>query len=407
MFKNAYLLMFSSIASAGSGFFFWLIVARFYSVEDIGLASAIVAVMGLISMISLLGFDISLIRFIPEKEDKNELINSCLTTTLIFSLAFALIFVVGIDIWSPSLIVIRENRFLLLLFFIFTAITPLTELQKYGIFVGFRKAEYSFIQTIIMLIRICIVPFLVEFKAVGIYASYGLMYIPAFLLGTILISKVYSHYKLYLGIKKEIINDIFHFSFGNHIARLFEELPRFILPIMIINVLGVKANAHFFIAWQISMLLLAVPKYTSISLLTESIYNKKELKNNIIRALIFISVILIVIIVCLFLFGKYLLLIFGKEYAKNSFEILLILAFGSIPFTFSALYATMKRIQGEIKAVIYIYSGVTIITLVASYILMQSLGLVGVGYAWVFGNGVIAGIIGFKLLKEMVVLPNA
>jgi len=57
LFKNAYFLMFSSLTSAGSGFFFWLIAARFYSTADIGLASAIISAMGLISMLSLLGFD--------------------------------------------------------------------------------------------------------------------------------------------------------------------------------------------------------------------------------------------------------------------------------------------------------------------------------------------------------------
>ena len=66
LFKNAYFLMFSSLTSAGSGFFFWLIAARFYSTADIGLASAIISAMGLISMLSLLGFDISLVRFLPE-----------------------------------------------------------------------------------------------------------------------------------------------------------------------------------------------------------------------------------------------------------------------------------------------------------------------------------------------------
>ena len=82
LFKNAYFLMLSSITSAGSGFFFWLIAARFYSTADIGLASAIISAMGLISMLSLLGFDISLVRFLPEREDKQELINSCLTISL-------------------------------------------------------------------------------------------------------------------------------------------------------------------------------------------------------------------------------------------------------------------------------------------------------------------------------------
>jgi len=53
--------MFSSLTSAGSGFF-WLIAARFYSTADIGLASAIISAMGLISMLSLLGFDCFSVR---------------------------------------------------------------------------------------------------------------------------------------------------------------------------------------------------------------------------------------------------------------------------------------------------------------------------------------------------------
>jgi len=53
LFKNAYFLMFSSLTSAGSGFFFWLIAARFYPAVNAGIASAIISATGLISMPSL------------------------------------------------------------------------------------------------------------------------------------------------------------------------------------------------------------------------------------------------------------------------------------------------------------------------------------------------------------------
>lgn len=45
---------------------------------------------------------------------KKCLINSCLTISFIFSLTLAIIFVVGIELWSPSLSIIRENKILLL-----------------------------------------------------------------------------------------------------------------------------------------------------------------------------------------------------------------------------------------------------------------------------------------------------
>jgi len=78
LYKNSFFIMLTSISNAGFGFIFWMLAVRFYSTADIGLASAIISTMGLIFMLSLLGFDISLVRFLPEREDK-KLINSCLT----------------------------------------------------------------------------------------------------------------------------------------------------------------------------------------------------------------------------------------------------------------------------------------------------------------------------------------
>ena len=399
LFKNAYFLMFSSLTSAGSGFFFWLIAARFYSAADIGLASAIISAMGLISMLSLLGFDISLVRFLPEREDKQELINSCFTISFIFSLALALIFIAGINIWSPSLSIIRENKVLFLLFVAFTAIAPLKALQSQGIFVGFRKAEYSFIQTIVTFARIGIVPFLTAFGALGIYASYGLTPILAFLLGFFLISRV-CKYRPFPSVKREVINDLFHFSSGNYIARIFEGLPGLILPIMVVNMLGAEANAYFFIAWAISGLLLVIPGATSTSLLAEGSYDAEKIRFNLIRSVKFIFLLLAPAIAFIFLFGDYLLSIFGRQYAENSFDVLRILALASVPFSVNVLYASIKRIKKEIKPLMQVYGSIAILTLVGSYFLMQSKGIIGVGIAWVLANGLVAVFTGLTCLHR-------
>jgi len=287
---------------------------------------------------------------------------------------------------------------LLLLFVAFTAIAPLTALQSSGVFVGFRKAEYSFIQTIVTFARIGIVPFLTVFGALGIYTSYGLTPILAFLLGFFLISRV-CKYRPFPSVKREVINDLFHFSSGNYIARIFEELPTVVLPIMVINVLGAEKNAYFFIAWQISMLLHAIPKWTSVSLLAEGSYNQEEMVWNVRRAMKFILILLAVAIAGIFLFGKYLLWIFGEEYARNSLDVLLILVLGSVPFAFNVVYASIKRVQKEIKPLIWIYGGIAVITLVASYLLMHNIGITGVGVAWVIGNS--ATTLGIGLKKKI------
>ncbi len=70
LFANAYFLVGNNLLSAGSGFFFWIFAARFYSPEDVGIGSALISAMGLLCMLSMLGFDIGLIRYIPNENEK-------------------------------------------------------------------------------------------------------------------------------------------------------------------------------------------------------------------------------------------------------------------------------------------------------------------------------------------------
>jgi len=81
LYKNSFFIMLTSISNAGFGFFFWMLAAKLYPKEDVGVATALISAMGLISMLSLLGFDISLVRFLPEREDKKELV--CIVETAV------------------------------------------------------------------------------------------------------------------------------------------------------------------------------------------------------------------------------------------------------------------------------------------------------------------------------------
>lgn len=389
LFKNAYFLMFSSLTSAGSGFFFWLIAARFYSAEEVGLASAIIAAMGIISMFSLLGFDVSLVRYLPEREGKNDLINTCFTISLIFALLLTLVFLSGLEIWTPALSILKDNRLLLFLFIIFTVISPLGGLQRQGLYVGLREAKYTFIHSTVTLARIGVVPLLTAFGALGIYFSYGLTPLLAVVVGVFLTKRIYS-YKPMPTIKKEVVKDVFLFSSGNYFARIFEKLPGFVLPIIVINIVGAEMNAYFYIAWQISLLLLAIPRFTSMSLLAEGSHNNIDFSFNVKRATKFIILALGLTIIVILLFGKYILWIFGEEYSKNSYNILVILALGGFPFALNNIYATIERIQKRMKHLVVIYGTIAVITIIGTYLLLPKIGIIGVGIAWVIGNTTVA-----------------
>jgi O-antigen/teichoic acid export membrane protein len=109
LFKNSYYLMGNTILSAGSGLFFWTFAPRFNSPKELGLGSAMLAAMGLLCMLSLLGFDIGLIRYLPGEEDKGGMINSCFVMAGLAAALLSVVFLCGLHIWSPALLVLRER----------------------------------------------------------------------------------------------------------------------------------------------------------------------------------------------------------------------------------------------------------------------------------------------------------
>jgi len=55
-------------------------------------------------MLSLLGFDIGLIRYLPRETDKGGMGGSCFTIAAVAAALLSLVFLCGLHIWSPALL---------------------------------------------------------------------------------------------------------------------------------------------------------------------------------------------------------------------------------------------------------------------------------------------------------------
>lgn len=86
LYSNAFYLMLNTAITSLLGFFFWMIVARFYTEAEVGFSSAIISAISLLALISLVGFNVSLVRFLPHADKPQALINSCYTLSGLISL---------------------------------------------------------------------------------------------------------------------------------------------------------------------------------------------------------------------------------------------------------------------------------------------------------------------------------
>jgi O-antigen/teichoic acid export membrane protein len=369
-----------------------MVVARFYTEVDVGFASAAISALTLITMLSLVGLDFSLIRFLPQAKKPQELINSCFTLGGITSLVVVSVFIASLDLWSPALSFIKENAAFCAVF-IATAVIGLLSYLVDSTFIAKRKASFTLSKnTIFSLLKIPLpILFVLFFHSFGIVASWGIALGIAVAVSLIIfLPKVQNSYKPVPTLKLNLIKDMWQYSGGNYLASLFTAVPATVLPIMVVNLLGPVQNAYFYIAWMMATLLFTIPLSVSQSLFAESSHFEDKLRENIIKSVKFTSLLLVPAVILLVLVGKWLLLAFGQSYSANALHLLWILAISSLPLSITFIYSTILRVTGRVKELIAIWAFIAIAALVVSYLVMPSTGIIGIGYAWLGVQGAVA-----------------
>lgn len=392
LYRNSFFIMLTSISSAGFGFVFWMVAARLYPKEDVGVATGLISSMALLVLLSRFGLDQSIIRFFPER-DKSGVFSTSAVITTFFAVLFGMIFIVGIDIWSPQLDIVKKYAFLYLIFLVASSITNLTGVS----FVALRKAEYYFFQSLLVGSRVIFLFPLVFIGALGIFSSVGISFILAFIFSAFLLFK--------FGIKptridREFLNYSIYFSAGNYIAGLLITAPNQILPIMVLNVLGAEETAQYYIAFAIASLLFMIPGAFSTSLFVEGSYGE-TLKKNTLKSLFAIFSLLIPAVIAIYIFGGFLLALIGKNYVEG-FDLLRIMALSSFFVAICQIYFSIKKVQKDIKDLIFLSSLIFVLLIGLSYVFMLKFGIIGVGYAWIASYGLGSLIIGVLVKKKWI-----
>jgi O-antigen/teichoic acid export membrane protein len=390
LYSNAIFLMGASAFNALIGFIFWMVAARFYSDEAVGLASAIISAMVLAVLFSRLGLEIGLVRFLKNhSEDPKAIINTVFTVGLLSAVAAALIFMAGLDIWSPALLFIRENPLYLLAFVFFCSMSSLNGFSD-NTFVASRRSGFVVASGLIfgiskVILAIVLASFLTSF---GIFTSWGLGLTASLIISIfVFLPMVRPGYRFAISIKKKILKDILGYSFANYFSVLLWSAPALIFPLMVINMLGAEANAYFYIGWALSNVIVIIPTSVTTSLFAEGSFNESQLKTHILRTLKMIFLLLIPAVLAVLLLADKLLLLFGTQYSDNSTELVRIMALAVLPLTVNIIYLNIKRIQKDLKMIVCMPALIAFISILLALILLPRMGFNGAGIAWLTAHG--------------------
>jgi O-antigen/teichoic acid export membrane protein len=391
LYRNSFFLMANTVVTAGLGFFFWMVVARFYSEAEVGWGAAIISSISLLAILSVPGFGAALIRFLPKADKPRDMINSCLTVSGAIAVALAVVFVAGLDIWSPALAFIKSNIIFAAAFVFFVLVQALAGMID-SVFIARRRADFILSKSAIFsLLKIPLPIFLVLFfHAFGIAASWGIAAAVALAVALFFfVPRVQPHYRPVPSLNLSVIGGMWRYSAGSYPVRLFSAAPGLVLPVMVVNLLGAEQNAYFYVAWTIASLLFAIPAAVAYSLFAEGAHFEDKLWTNVTKSLKFIFLILVPAVVLVLLVGKWLLLLFGEGYSVSGLLLLRILSVSSLFAGVTSVYAATLRVEDRLRELTLIFGFITVATLVGSYFIMPQAGTVGIGYVWLAVQGVV------------------
>ncbi|MDD4924412.1 MAG: oligosaccharide flippase family protein, partial [Dehalococcoidales bacterium] len=324
LYSNALFLMAASGFSALVGFIFWMVAARFYTDEAVGLASAMISAMGLAVSFSRLGLELGLVRFLKtHSEEPKSIINTVFTVGLLVSVIAALIFMAGLDLWSPALLFIRETPLYLSAFVFFCAVSSLTGFSDHS-FIALRRSGFVVASGLIfgilkVILAIALASFLTSFS---IFASWGIGLTAALVISVFIFLPVAQRgYRFAITIKKKVLSEMLGYSFANYLSVLLWGVPALTFPLMVVNLLGAEANAYFYIGWAVSNVIVMIPSSVTTSLLAEGSYNETQLKTHILRSLKMIFLLLVPAVLIVLLLADKLLWFFGAQYSASATEL--------------------------------------------------------------------------------------
>jgi O-antigen/teichoic acid export membrane protein len=382
---SSFNLMLATGITAAFGFVFWIVVARSFSTGIVGLATTLISVSGLISLLGLAGFDTIFIRFLSKSKRRNDQINSGLVITAITSAFISLFFCLLIPILSPRLRFVDNNLWYIISFVVFTIFTTWNTLTNAAL-IAYRRTSFVLLINIIFSAIKMSLPFIVRSGGpMTIFLFVGIAQAVNVLLSMAALAK-YFDYVPSFRVHFDIIKQTLRFGMIVYFSTTLSLLPATALPIIVVDKLGATAEAYFYIAFTIANLLYTIAYSTAQATLAEASHDEEHLMAHIRKSITIMSCLLIPAITLVVLICPWVLSLFNAHYKYGATGILRIMAISGLAIMFYSILKTLFVLTNNLKAAAATSASNALSIVILGLVFAKHWGLIGIGWAWFIGS---------------------
>jgi O-antigen/teichoic acid export membrane protein len=384
LYRNAYLLILGATVSAGLGFVFWALAARQYPVEVVGLASAVVSAMMLVSGACQLGLNAVLVRYIPAAgSTTRRFVVRCYVLTGSLSVVVAGAAALTSHVWSSKLGFLADDWRWFVLFVVATCAWTIFALQD-SVMTGMRQTHWVAIEnpTFAVAKIVMLLAFVSAVPRGGIFLAWTVPTVVSLVpINLLIFARLIPQHVGRTMTTTLKYPQMIRFAAGNYAGTLFSLAGTVLLPIIVTNVSGARAAAHFYIPWTLATGLQLIALYMTTSLTVEVAFDESKLHAYGTRVLAHTLRLVTPLALVLVAIAPYVLRVFGPSYAGDGVPLLRLLVLATIPNIVVVLGISVARLKHNGSAVLLIQAAQSALIVGLSITFLNNRGIEGVGIA--------------------------
>jgi O-antigen/teichoic acid export membrane protein len=395
--RDGLALVLSSAVTSGIGLLYWVVAARLFDPETVGVNSTMTSTLTLLGSAAQLNLGNALLRFVPTVGNSaRSLVVKCYAVSIAAACLTGAVFALGSGLWAPELLDTVGRGPLFAFFVLATPVWSIWVMQDYALTAIKRATLVPVKNLVFAVLKIILLPVgavLAMFTAISVSwaVSTGLLVVVV----SVWLWRALAAHGTATADNAEAFQarTIVGFVSADWAGTLFSLAVNFGLPLLVLARLGADAAATFGVAWAIAFALYLVSNGMGQSLLAHVSADPEGL-DAAYRGMVRKALTLIVPAVIVIVPGAGLILsIFGEHYAETGTMLLTLSALSAIPNVVSIATVNAARVRQRRIIQFGVPAMIAVIVIPLAWILMPLMGLTGVGVALLVGQSIVAAVI--------------
>ncbi len=391
LLRNSGYIMLTTGINSALGYVFWIVATRSYPTAAIGVGAALITAMTFVAAVANFGTSPALIQRLPrarDDDDWSQIVSTSVITGAVAGLVIALVCaLVILPSASRSLAVAGKSVWYALLFAAGVAVWSLSLIADY-LFIAERRSENMTLRNLAFglfkLVLVVLVVLAGARSALSIFLCWvGGCLLSLALARTLLLRRVPRRFHLAIRGTLTSLRSMGSSYFGNYLTTLGNVIPFALLPTLVVARLSATDNAYFYVTWLLGGAFFMISSAVGSALFAEGSNDPDRVDDQTRSAIKITAALLAPMMLVFFIGGRWLLGVFGAQYASHGATLLIVLTASAVPDAVTNIYVARLRARQRLAFPAAMNMAMAAVTLLGAWLLLPPLGIVGAGVAWI------------------------